>query len=485
MFDWVGSLLITLWPYQSEVQPLTSTELSTWVQEATASTLLAPRSAPNQPLMAAVTGHIDELGSWGWPTTQQGIWFQSGRNVLAQHHGTEPFPAASLTKIATTLVTLDAWGLTHQFETNVSYQGTVSGGLLNGDLIIHGSGDPFFVWEEAIALGNALNEAGIQTVTGDLVIVGDFTMNFKESLEQSGALLRQGMNANQWPWEAQQQFATMPSNTRRPSVDIQGQVRVRGNTNQFARSQPDESTFNHQEPGLVVDAGASGIIISDGGDGNGGPEEGAIAQSSSLSNHLVRHRSVPLLEMLRQMNIYSNNFMADALANGVGGAEIVARRAAQITGVPASEIQLINGSGLGVENRISARAASTMLMSIQGILTPLDWSVADVFPVAGLDQGTIESRILPPYSAVKTGSLATVSALAGAIPTGDPEQDVVWFAIINWGSDLTIMRDEQDVLLQQFGRQPINDSAIARNTGQMSPEWVLGAPERNEILTRL
>jgi len=40
--------------------------------------------------------------------------------------------------------------------------------VLQGDLIITGSGDPFLVWEEVIALGNSLNQLGIKRVTGNL-----------------------------------------------------------------------------------------------------------------------------------------------------------------------------------------------------------------------------------------------------------------------------------------------------------------------------
>ncbi|MEM9450865.1 MAG: D-alanyl-D-alanine carboxypeptidase [Cyanobacteria bacterium P01_E01_bin.6] len=474
MFDWVSSWILAIRPYRPETQPLVTADLSAWVQAGSASSLLAPRDTPEQSVIAAVNAHVAELGSWGWPTAQQGIWFQSGRGVLARHQGTEPLPAASLTKIATTLVALDVWGPDYQFETQVRYRGAIANGVLTGDLIIHGGGDPFFVWEEAIALGNALNELGIQTVTGDLVISGAFTMNFQEDPSVSGALLQRGMNATQWPLEAQQQFATMSQPTRRPSVTIQGRVRVlpSDDVNQVLPSQV--LGQDNRVPGVIPDEGATGLV-SDGG---------AIAQDTPDPTVLIRHWSVPLIEMLRQMNLYSNNFMAEALATEAGGAEVVASRAASMTGVPANEIQLVNGSGLGVDNRISARAVCSMLLSVQGMLTSSGWSVADVFPVAGLDQGTIERRNIPSYSAVKTGTLATVSALAGAIPIGESEQDVVWFAVINWGSDLDILRDQQDVLLQGLERRTVTHGAIARRAIQNQPELTLGAPQRNDIVAR-
>ena len=481
MFDLVSSWLMAIWPYQPETQPVMVGDLSGWVQSSNANRLLEPLYSPNPLTVSAVTKHINALKASGLPTEQQGIWFQSGRTVLAEHQGREPLPAASLTKIATTLVTLHAWGISYQFETLLSYRGIVEDGVLDGDLIVQGSGDPFFVWEEAIAMGNTLNEIGIHTITGNLIISGSFAMNFRAEPDVAGVLLRQGMNADLWPFAAQQQFAAMTPGTPRPSVTIQGQVLVRPEhsaiegTERNHHIQGNQAQANHLSGhGILEDGGAAGIVAS--GE--------AIAPAYPDQIPLVRHQSVPLIEMLRQMNIYSNNFMADALANGVGGASFVAEQAAVITGIPEREIQLINGSGLGVENRISARAASAMLMSINGMLQRSNWSVADVFPVAGLDEGTIQTRDLPNYSAVKTGTLATVSALAGAIPTDDVEQEVVWFSVINWGSDLEGLRDRQDSLLKDLRQRSTTAGAIARSDDQRGRELELGAPERNEILAR-
>lgn len=476
MFDLVSSWLMAIWPYPPETQPVMVGNLSGWVQSSNANRLLEPLYSPNPLAVSAVTKHINALEASGLPTEQQGIWFQSGRTVLAEHQGMEPLPAASLTKIATTLVALHAWGTHYQFETLLSYRGTVDGGVLDGDLIVQGSGDPFFVWEEAIAMGNTLNEMGLHTITGDLIISGSFAMNFQAEPDVAGILLRQGMNAEMWPFEAQQQFAAMAPGTPRPSVTIQGQVLVRPEFSAIEGAVRNEGAQDHllSGNGILEDDGAAGIVAS--GE--------AIAPAYPDQLPLVRHQSVPLIEMLRQMNIYSNNFMADALANGVGGASFVAKQAAVITGIPEREIQLINGSGLGVDNRLSARAASVMLMSIHGMLARSNWSVADVFPVAGLDAGTIQTRDLPNYSAVKTGTLATVSALAGAIPTDDVEQDVVWFSVINWGSDLEGLRDQQDSLLKDLRQQGTTAGAIARSDTQRGRDLELGAPERNEILAR-
>jgi D-alanyl-D-alanine carboxypeptidase/D-alanyl-D-alanine-endopeptidase (penicillin-binding protein 4) len=198
---------------------------------------------------------------------------------------------------------------------------------------------------------------------------------------------------------------------------------------------------------------------------------------------LLRHRSLPLSQILKEMNIYSNNEMAQMLAQSLGGSQSVQQQAAQAAGVPQSEIQLVNGSGLGVENRISPRAACAMLMAIQRELLPHQLSVADLFPLAGRDRrGTMETRRIPNATVVKTGTLGDVSALAGVMPTRD--RGLVWFAIINRGTDIEGFRAGQDQLLQHLLKQwrvaptipaTLTPHPVGSNRTQ------LGAASRNEI----
>jgi D-alanyl-D-alanine carboxypeptidase/D-alanyl-D-alanine-endopeptidase (penicillin-binding protein 4) len=54
-----------------------------------------------------------------------------------------------------------------------------------------------------------------------------------------------------------------------------------------------------------------------------------------------------LAKILKQMNIYSNNNMAEMLAEFMGSALVVSQLAAKSAAVPPEEIQLIKGSGLG------------------------------------------------------------------------------------------------------------------------------------------
>jgi serine-type D-Ala-D-Ala carboxypeptidase/endopeptidase (penicillin-binding protein 4) len=432
--DLFGSLLSLLLNGTPETEALRAINWSAWLDPSLVQTLTTP--IPDPVAEAVMQQQLNALASLGFPANNQAIWLQMGRQTLAEHQGTTPLSAASLTKIATTLAALTTWGPEHQFETIVSTNGKLQNGVLQGDLIVQGGGDPFFVWEEAIALGNALNQVGVRQVTGDLIITGNFEMNFEPNAAFSGALLKQGLNAALWGGEATTQYGKLPVGTPRPQVAINGGVRVESNL------------------------------------------------PSNQLTPLIRHQSLPLVTILKAMNIYSNNAMSEMLANSLGGASVVAQTAAKVAQVPRDEIQIYRGSGLGLENQISPRAVVAMLMAIQQNLQQHKLNLADLFPVAGADGGTLEGRRTPASAVVKTGTLNEVSAFAGVLPTRD--RGLVWFAMINLGSgDIGIFHNQQDLLLERlqiaWGRPSTLPVAVQPDPRNRNPINWLGNADRNQI----
>ena len=148
-------------------------------------------SRPDPVAQTAVQHYVNEVAELGLDEEYHGVWLQSEEGILAHHQGTVPMPAASLTKVATTLAALRAWGPTYQFVTLVDATGPIQDGVLRGDLIVQGSGDPFFVTEDALALRQSLQGLGLKRVTGRLIISGNFFMNFTTNPMLSGQLLKQ------------------------------------------------------------------------------------------------------------------------------------------------------------------------------------------------------------------------------------------------------------------------------------------------------
>jgi len=401
----------------------------------------------HEPVAAAIVAdYLAELERQGWSSADQGLWIQVGQTVIAEHQGTVLLPAASLTKLATTLAALKTWPLDHRFDTLVGLNGTVQDGVLEGDLVIQGSGDPLFVWEEAIVLANRLQELGIQRVTGDVLVSGSFTMNFGgenlgaetvgETPGDSLKDLQQVMAASTWKADIRQAYANLPPGTAQPSLQVDGEVR------------------------WVPAADLEGVAV----------------------DWVVRHQSLPLVAILKAMNIYSNNVMADMVAELVGGPEQVMAKATAATDLPAGEISLVNGSGLGVDNQMSPRVVVALTQAIQRSLSTQGFSVADVLPVSGEDIGTLVDRQIPPTATVKTGTLAEVSALAGMVPTA--ERGPVWFAILNQGWALPDLRRQQDQLLQTLQAHwgvadapPEMRTKVHMQTGA----YRYGDPSRNQV----
>lgn len=381
-----------------------------------------------------VANYLSGLSTAGYLPDEQGVWVSLGDYPVAENMGSVPVPAASLTKVATTLAALATWEPTHQFETWVGWRGSVENGVVQGDLVVVGGDDPLFVWEEAIALGQSLQQQGIRRVKGNLVIVGNFNMNFETDRATSGRWLKEALNANEWDYEIETAYQNLAEGSIRPTIEISGGIEV--------------------EPGN---------------------------QKESVTGWLVRHDSLPVVALLKAMNIYSNNPMAEQIANAAGGPSAVVNKATARAGIPEGEVRLINGSGLGEENQISPRATVLMFQAIQSQLLSKGFTLSDIFPIVGADGGTVRDRGLPANAVVKTGSLAVVSSLAGAFPT--KTKGIVWFSIMNYGSGLDALRSRQDQVLstleQQWGKAQTLPPELRTTVVIGKAPYQFGDPSRN------
>jgi D-alanyl-D-alanine carboxypeptidase/D-alanyl-D-alanine-endopeptidase (penicillin-binding protein 4) len=186
----------------------------------------------------------------------------------------------------------------------------------------------------------------------------------------------------------------------------------------------------------------------------GTPKPNVVVLNQSISNNLtpqelISYPSLSLWIILKRMNVYSNNAIADMLAQQLGGGRKLAERSAFLSDVPANEISLINGSGLEKVNQISPRAVVAMLITLQNMIQNQGFTIADLFPIGRCNCGTIIYRELPLGSILKTGTLNDVSSLAGAIQTR--EKGIIWFAILNQGAgDIAIFHKAQDDLVNEL-----------------------------------
>ena len=81
---------------------------------------------------------------------------------------------ASTMKLVTTYAALEMLGPNHQWKTEFYTDGTLSGGILNGNLYLKGGGDPKLNMEKLWLLMRDLRANGVTQITGDLVLDRNF-----------------------------------------------------------------------------------------------------------------------------------------------------------------------------------------------------------------------------------------------------------------------------------------------------------------------
>jgi D-alanyl-D-alanine carboxypeptidase/D-alanyl-D-alanine-endopeptidase (penicillin-binding protein 4) len=330
-------------------------------------------------------------------------------SVLVSQAAERAVHPASVSKVPTTLVLLRKLGPEHRFATRLAAGGPLRDGVLEGDLVVEATGDPFFVDENALLVLLRLRELGLRRVSGDLRLRGPLLFDWEE--RAAAARLRTVLEgkAPEAAWRAVQAAAHAPAGAP-PGLA-------------FARTAP----------------------------AAGGPE--AL---------LLTHRSQPLVPLLKALNGYSNNVFA-WLANAAGGiAEVQALARASVPPALRSEIVLGDGAGMDRRNRMSPRATVALLRALQHEVAQQGGSLADLLPVAGVDAGTLLHRLDGPGErgtvAAKTGTYGDYGAcaLAGALRTR--ERGLVYFAILNHGVPIEAARRRQDafvrVLLETLGAEP-------------------------------
>jgi D-alanyl-D-alanine carboxypeptidase/D-alanyl-D-alanine-endopeptidase (penicillin-binding protein 4) len=316
--------------------------------------------------------------------------------VLAAVAASRPVHPASVSKIPTTLALLRRLGPDHRFVTRLRAIGPLDGGDLGGTLVVEASGDPTLVDEHAVAIAARLRERGIERVTGGLWVEGRLLFDWREDAD--GVRFRRALVG-----------PVPPAAVRRATA--------------------------------LVESAGPGIELV--GRATTGPGDGPI---------VVEHRSATLREILKALNSYSNNVF-HPLADAIGGVAVVERLARSL--VPpawASEIRIDNGAGGGTTNRLSPRATVAIIDALARDLADLDLDLPAVLPVAGVDVGTLETRLdeAPVRGVVvgKTGTYGSLGAcaLAGVVRT--ERWGRVTFAILNRGVAVHAARARQDAFLR-------------------------------------
>ena len=333
--------------------------------------------------------------------------------TVASQSADRPFNPASTIKLATALIALRTLGPQHRFATGVWTDGTIDKetGTLTGNLYVSGR-DPSFHYEHAVMLARQLNSLGVKTITGDLVVSSRFTMNFNSSARRSG----------------EQLYDTLDSKLRSAEA-------LRAWT--YERSALNDQVSLETIPSVTV---------------MGDVHAASVPPSARL---LLTQKSSKLVDILKVLLCYSNNFMAERIGDTLGGPDSVRRQLIAQLELAPDNLKISSLSGLGV-NRVTPQDMMKIFRSLRDELQKNHLSPSDVMPVAGIDPGTMQDRFsgLSSRGSViaKTGTLARTdggaSSLVGQMKAANGE--VLLFVIMNQRGSVWKFRENQDYLIMQI-----------------------------------
>lgn len=426
-------------------------------------------------------------------------------DTLFAENATVPLAPASTLKLYTSALAFDWLGVDYRFETQVYRTGIVdSQGVLHGDLVLRGNGDPSlsprFFGGDANApmreLARQVVAAGIRRIRGSLLgddgafepkAIPDGWLDRYLHASYAARISALSLNenlvrvvvspaaSNQTPlvrlepattYFAVVNSATTVSGQRRAelSVSLSSEriISVRGWIGSAAQPRvyvlvvPDPSAFT--TGAFAAALKAAGIAI-EGAIGRGRTPPGAVRVAAIASP--------PLVQLATAMNRESINHIAELLFRnaarvaspaGVGSASLgnavlkdfVLLR---LGGSP-QEVHAADGSGLSTLNRLTARS----LVQLLAYADRAPWGSAfhATLPVAGRDETLrLRMRRTPAQGNLhaKTGTTADVAALSGYVESRNGER--LAFALIYNGKDRLRARqaiDSVGVALARFAR---------------------------------
>ncbi len=363
--------------------------------------------------------------------------------ILDQHDAYTRLPPASVTKAVTALYALRTLGPEFRFETALVATGPVVDGVLQGDLVLTGTGDPTLDTDALEAMAKALVATGLRRVTGAFKVWGGALPQQAQidpvqlpHLGYNPAVSGLNLNYNRvyFAWERSGDGYDLTLDARgtgaRPVVSL-------------ARMQLSDRrgpVFSYAEDGGVDSWTVARRALGDSGArwlpirrpaAYAGEVFAALAKDAGLTlgpvveataapkgDTLISHLSDDLTTICRSMLKWSTNLTAEQLgmaataARGVPAADLAASARAMSTWVELhyrAAPRFVDHSGLGGGSRVSALQMARILTHphAREVLRPLLKQIR-------LHDAKGEALPTPPGLVVaKTGTLNFVSALAG------------------------------------------------------------------------
>jgi D-alanyl-D-alanine carboxypeptidase/D-alanyl-D-alanine-endopeptidase (penicillin-binding protein 4) len=421
------------------------------------------RYPQNGPLASGINQIISEDGL---RTAFWGIYMQDVESgeILYSHNDANSFIPASNQKLFVSATALHVLGSTYRYRTTLYFDGAVRGDVLDGDLILRGSGDPTF--GSAFARGGdplrlwarSLAEIGVRRIEGR--IIGDDNVFDDEPYaegwdidyvtNQSSRLLGVSTNGLAYNDNVVEVKIRASSAGRAPVIETSpaGYLEIKNNMTTRGRQRGIAVKTNRVLGGETVEFQGSiprnyaGTVVM--------PVTNPTALAvRSFSHYLEQHDievnaeavdvddipdleysresplfvyvSPPLTQILSFVNKESNNFYAEQVfrtfsyGGSARGGERRIKELLSSAGASTEAISIRDGSGLSRKNFVTPESMAKLLTYMYS------HSERDAFleslPRGGEPQSTLRHRLqnLPVFA--KTGSLEYARALSGYTTT--------------------------------------------------------------------
>ncbi len=391
--------------------------------------------------------------------------------VTIETNAREPMNPASTMKLVTTYAALNLLGPAYTWRTDVYATGTLRRDVLDGDLVIRGSGDPKLVIENLWLLVTRIRSLGIREISGDIVLdrsafepishdPGEFDgERFRPYNAGPDALLLNfktiALGFVPDPETRSARVIALPqlAGLKLPSL-VRGAEGACGDWRgklQADFSDPMAPVFRGAFPlacgervwhlsvlshSRYFAAAFAALWESAGGRWTGNSREGTVPAEA---RRIAMHESAPLAEVIRDVNKFSNNVMARQIfltlgaeasrqAANVARAEAALRSWLDSRNLAMPEMVIENGAGLSRQERVTSLGLAQLLRD--AFAGPLMPEFIASLPLVGVD-GTMRKRSGATGTAhIKSGLLAEVRAIAGYVRAASGRRYAV-VAIIN------------------------------------------------------
>lgn len=414
----------------------------------------------------------EALKKAGIPPTNVAVYVQPVDAALptVSHNADKSLTPASVMKLVTTYAALDLLTPSYRWKTEVYRDGSLENGVLNGNLIIKGYGDPSFKAQEFWRLLMRLKQAGVEEIEGDLVLDKSYfsaNVGVRRTFDnepwraynaEPSAFVVNGRNTS-FKFVAAENSVSISQEFELPEVQIINNIKLSQaacgewrSRFSYTVKQTDFASIVSFSGTFSPDCGERYLELSVFDDEKyafytfkklwrelGGKFSGnlKIQETPMSATKIAEQASDPLGYVIRDVNKWSNNLMARQLLLTIAGEKTglpatEAKGMATITAWLAQknlkfdELVVENGSGLSRIARISAQHLGQLLVSAYHGASMPEFMAS--LPILAQD-GTIKKRLsgsqVGSRAHLKTGSIDGVSAIAGYVLNAQNKRVVV------------------------------------------------------------